>query len=320
MAAGAVRVLVTHHDPGIRRRLRQALLGEPDIELLDADGDGRPGDLAERVRRLQPDILMTDGPGEGPESERLRAALRESQTPARVVLVDGAAPSAPPPVPVDGVLSETATRAEIVRSVRQIQAPSGYLAYLPALFGQDDFLGRFLRIFESVIEPIDRQIDGLEHYFDPDLTPDAFLPWLASWLDVALDDRWPRARQVALIRAAPELHRWRGTRRGLAHHLRLYLDVEPEIEEAAGGLRLGPSTQLGFRTILGESGPRHHFTVTLRVPDPSGLDYAAVAALIDAQKPAHCTYSLVILPRGGQEAAPAAPDPAADQAPPPEEL
>jgi phage tail-like protein len=317
MGANAVRVLLRHQDPDIHRRLRQVLLGEPDIELLDIDHEPRAGDLAERVRVLHPDIIMTDQVGDGEDDRaQLLDVIQASPIPARVVLVNGRRGVTPPStVPIDHVLAETASRAEIIRAIRLVQTPSTYLRYLPAIFSRDDFLGRFLRIFESVLDPLDRQIDGLEHYLDPDLTPDRFLPWLASWLDVVVDDGWPRERQVALIRAAPELHRWRGTARGLREHLRLYLGVVPEIEETAGGLRLGPSTQLGFRTVLGESGPRHHFTVTLRVPDPSAVDYTNVAALIDAQKPAHCTYTLTILPGGSGPVELAAADGSAAEAP-----
>lgn len=299
MAAGALRILINHENPVVRRRLRQALLGEPDIELLDLE-TVHDGDLAARLRGLHPDIILTGSVDVQGENGRLLNLLRSGPTPARVVLVNG---RPRPPVaavdeaiPVDQFLSETASRAEIIRTIRFVQAPSTYLHYLPAIYSQDEFLGRFLRIFESALAPVDRQIDGLDHYLDPDLAPAIFLPWLASWLDVTIDDRWPRERQVALIRAAPELHRWRGTRRGLREHLRLYLGAEPEIEETAGGLRLGPSTQLGFRTTLGESGPRHHFSLTVRVPDPAAVDYTAVCALVEAQKPAHCTYSLTILP------------------------
>jgi phage tail-like protein len=299
MLPSAVRVLVNHRDPAIRRRLRQALLGEPDLEVLDT-GEGPVADLAGQVHALQPDIILTDTLDDGDGGRRVRDVLLSSLTPARVVLVNGhAGLTHPSTTPVDLILPETASQADIVRLVRTIQAPSTYVRYLPAILTRDEFMGRFLRIFESVLAPVDQQIDGLERYLDPDLAPEQFLPWLASWLSVTVDDRWPRPRQVALIRAAPDLHRWRGTRRGLIEHLRLYLDVTPEIEETAGGLRLGPSTQLGLRTVLGESGPRHHFVVTLRVPDPAAIDYTAVAALIDAQKPAHCTYSLVILPATG---------------------
>jgi phage tail-like protein len=317
MVASALRILINHDNPVVNRRLRQALLAEPDIQLLDLDLS--PDDAFEqRVRDPQPDIVLTNSVEEDGQRGRLLDLLRDTSAPPRIVLVNGhAAPGAslqpPPAVPVDQYLLETASQTEILRTIRLVQTPSTYLRYLPAIYSQDEFMGRFLRIFESVVDPVDQQIDGLEHYFDPDLAPARFLPWLASWLEVAIDDRWPRERQVALIRAAPELHRWRGTRRGLREHLRLYLGVEPEIEEAAGGLRLGPSTQLGFRTTLGDSGPRHHFTLTLRVSDPATLDYTAVCALIEAQKPAHCTYSLVILPAAAASATVSEPSGPADE-------
>lgn len=321
MVASPVRILLRHAKPEVRRSLRQALLGEPDILLLDPDDDGLPPvELAERIRLLRPDIILTDGLGSDGEHQRTLTVLREGAAPTRLVLIaDGARPTVPGLVPIDQYLPETASRADILRTVRLVQSPSTYLQHLPAIFSRDDFLGRFLRIFESALGPLDDQVGHLEHYLDPDLAPDRFLPWLASWLDVVVDDRWPRERQVALIRAAPTLHRWRGTRRGLREHLRLTLGVEPEIEEAAGGLRLGPSTQLGFRTVLGESGPRHHFTITLRVPDPRTIDYTAVAALINAQKPAHCTYTLTIVDRTSGPASDAADGTAATPAAPTQE-
>ena len=303
MAAGSVRVLINHQDPAVRRRLRQALMTEPDIELVDFEARPPDDGLPQRVGALHPDIILTEHLGDGADGERRLAALRAVPTPARIVLVNGYATGSLPTGPraqVDQHLEETASRIEILRTVRLAQTPSAYVKYLPSIYTRDEFIGRFLRIFESVLSPVDGQIGSLDSYFDPDLTPDIFLPWLASWLDVTLVDSWTRERKVALLRAAPDLHRWRGTRRGLREHLRLYLDTDPEIEESAGGLRLGPSTQLGFRTTLGDTGARHHFTVTLRVPDPSLLDYTAVSALIEAQKPAHCTYSLVILPRSSQ--------------------
>lgn len=307
MATMALRVLVDHQDAAVRRRLHQSLSGEPDILLLDHQANADQLGLAEQVRRWQPDILLTDGHGDALTNRQLLTVLHASQTPTRVVLLNGAGRlDETAIIPIAHHLSEQANQAEILRGIRQVQSPSRYLDYLPAIFhrndvnGQpvDDFVGRFLRIFESINEPIDRQIDGLAHYLDLDLTNDDFLPWLGSWLSVVVNNRWPRERQVALLRAAPELHRWRGTRRGLREHLRLYLglEIDPEIDETAGGMRLGGTTQLGQGTILGVGGPRHHFTVTLRLSDANEVDQAAIVALIDAQKPAHCTYDLVVLP------------------------
>lgn len=163
------------------------------------------------------------------------------------------------------------------------QKQSSYLAYLPPLYQDDDFLGRFLLIFESILDPLDRTIDGINYYFDPQLVPEPLLPWLASWVDLVLNDKWPVERRRMLIQSAAELYRWRGTRRGLREYLRIYSGVEPVIEEP-GQTRKGS----------GEPLPAHVFRVILDVPDPDGIDPELVEAIIEAQKPAHTGYELEI--------------------------
>ena len=78
---------------------------------------------------------------------------------------------------------------------------STYLDYLPGLYQESEFLGRFLLIFEHILSPIDRTIGNVSHFFDPDLAPAEMLPWLASWLGVVLDVRVPEERRRDLVRA-----------------------------------------------------------------------------------------------------------------------
>src|SRR5262249_7895712 len=144
-------------------------------------------------------------------------------------LVELAAPTEPPSV--DGAAEE--------------QPPSSYLQYLPAPFHDDPFIGRFLRVFESVLSPIEQMVDALPHYFDPNLAPSQLLPWLAAWVGVELDENWPETRQRALVRSIADLYRWRGTRRGLREHLRLYAGHEPLIVESFSGMRVGQDGVLG---------------------------------------------------------------------------
>ncbi|MCC7359489.1 MAG: FHA domain-containing protein [Anaerolineales bacterium] len=159
---------------------------------------------------------------------------------------------------------------------------STYLKFRPALYSADDFLGRFLLIFESILGPIERTVDNLPFYFDAQMTPPEVLPWLASWLGLVLDERWPEARRRELIRAAVELYQWRGTRRGLTEFLRLYTGVTPDIIES------DPRRQ----TVTADEAFR--FVVRLRVPNPASLDRAVIEAIIDSEKPAHAGYTLEI--------------------------
>lgn len=160
---------------------------------------------------------------------------------------------------------------------------SSYMQYLPVCYHQDELMGRFLLIFESILDPLKRTIDQLHAYVDPWLIPESALPWLASWVDLVLNANWPVERRRALISAAADLYRWRGTRRGLRSYLRIYAGVEPDIVEAWQQPVSG-----------GAAPPAHVFTVILAVPNPDQVDRALVEQIIEAEKPAHTSYTLEI--------------------------
>jgi len=173
---------------------------------------------------------------------------------------------------------------------------STYLQYLPGIYRQDPFMGRFLLILESVWGPLERLVDHLPLYTDPSFTPREFMPWLAHWVCVSLDNRWPTDRQRALIGAAVEIYRWRGSRRGLALHIASYSGVEPVIQEHQSGFILGRDSALGWTTRLDPKSSQHDFfTVTVPSPRPESLDEGVIRAIIEEDKPAHTTYALRIV-------------------------
>ena len=171
---------------------------------------------------------------------------------------------------------------------------SSYLEYLPALFRSDEFMGRFLLIFESILKPIENTVDNVALYFDPLMTPETLLPWLASWIDLALDPAWPEEKRRELVKSAAELYRWRGTKRGLVEYLRIYTGTIPEVSEHIEGMRLGSEARLGINTELGSSGGGNHFTVTIALNGNGKIDIDKITAIIEAQKPAHTVYTLHI--------------------------
>jgi phage tail-like protein len=152
---------------------------------------------------------------------------------------------------------------------------SKLLRYLPAIYADHPFLGDFLRIFESIWAPLEAQLDHLDAYFQPYLTPAEFLPWLGTWVDLVLDENWPEARRRALIAAAADLYRRRGTAGALRDYLTIYMGAQPEIVES------GPEQPF-------------HFSVTFRVPDPNAIDQDRVRRIIEEEKPAHTTYTLTL--------------------------
>jgi len=162
-------------------------------------------------------------------------------------------------------------------------------------------MGQFLLIFESILKPIENSIGNLALYFDPLMTSESLLPWLATWVDLALDTTWPEKRRRELVKSATELYRWRGTKRGLSEYLRIYTGSMPEISEYIPGMRLDQETELGINTRLGSSGTGHHFTVTLELDESSEVDVNTVKAIIETQKPAHTVYTLQIRRNGRRQ-------------------
>jgi phage tail-like protein len=169
---------------------------------------------------------------------------------------------------------------------------SSYLEYLPGIFQDDEFMGQFLLIFESIMKPIENTVSNLPFYLDPMVVPEPLLDWLAYWLDLVLDQTWPLERRRELVKSAAELYRWQGTKRGLSEYLRIYTGNVPEIIEYIPGMRLDPETQLGINTVLGSSGEGNHFIVSLAVDDENNIDINVVRSIIEAQKPAHTVYTL----------------------------
>lgn len=181
---------------------------------------------------------------------------------------------------------------------------SSYLQYLPAPFQRDAFMARFLLIFESILGPIERTIDNVPYYLDPRMAPETLLPWLASWVGLELDENWPLAQQRQLVLWAATLHRWRGTRRALREHLRLYTGHAPLIVENFDGMRLGQDAVFGLNSRIGTpAAPQHWITVTVLSEHPDELDEGILRSIIELEKPAHVGYTLLMhrLETGGQQ-------------------
>jgi phage tail-like protein len=107
---------------------------------------------------------------------------------------------------------------------------------LPALYADDDFAQRFTAGLDTVLAPVFATLDNLPAYLDPRVAPVDFLVWLASWVGAEDDPQWPEElRREAVVRAV-ELHRWRGTRRGLVEALALALGVRAEVTGDGGAV------------------------------------------------------------------------------------
>jgi P2-related tail formation protein len=198
------------------------------------------------------------------------------------------------------------------------QRVSTYLQYLPAIFWQGTFLGRFLLAFESVLSGgvagpdgealplgLEELLGKVHVFFDPDpgKAPKEFLPWLAQWAAASLRDDWTEPTWRAFLGQVVPLYKKRGTRAGIEQVLRICIgdvDVSEIDRQDVYGYPIAflvgdpPQHWPGFDDTV----RAHHFQVVLRVAerDPARLARTARQAMeiIDREKPAHTTYSLRI--------------------------
>jgi phage tail-like protein len=150
---------------------------------------------------------------------------------------------------------------------------STWMQYLPAIYADDEFLGRYLLIFESILSPITWMIDNFDLYLTPDIAPQEWLQWMSSWFDMLLLPELPIDRQREIMRQMGWLFMRRGTRAGLQRLLELYFGVTPEILE--NGVC--------------------HFVVRLPLSEStSNLGGEVAERLINSQRPAFASYTLEI--------------------------
>ena len=149
---------------------------------------------------------------------------------------------------------------------------SRYLEYLPGIY-QTDFMARFLAIFESIMSPVEWNVDNFDLYLNPNTTPTGFLPWLANWFSISFDPSWDEQQQRTLLTEAHEIFARRGTRWALSRVLEIYTGVEPEIID-----------------LQKDEDP---FTFTVKLPlAKQDVDRSLIERIIDANKPSHTNYKL----------------------------
>lgn len=146
--------------------------------------------------------------------------------------------------------------------------------YLPGIY-QNDFMERFLGLFESILLPIEWNIDNFDIFLDVDTSPIGFLSWLASWYGLTFDSTWTEAQQRQFLKEAVLLYARRGTRWSLTRMLEIYTGNKPEIVDQ------------------GETIKPFHFEVIFKYGIGTAQK-ALVESLIDSNKPAQSFYILKI--------------------------
>jgi phage tail-like protein len=166
---------------------------------------------------------------------------------------------------------------------------------LPAIYQRSvkpgNPLSAILEVMETMHAPAEAVLDQLAVIFDPHRAPDAFVPYLTSWVDLEVLLDVPRSAETSLapslstgvgrlrelVASAMTLSHWRGTRKGLS----LFL-------ETATGMK-GFVVDEHARDASGKEKPFH-----LRISAPRELasHRTLIRRIIELEKPAYVTYEL----------------------------
>lgn len=150
---------------------------------------------------------------------------------------------------------------------------SNWMQYLPEVFGDFEFVGRYLLIFESLLAPVIWTIDNFDMYLSPEVAPGEWIEWMSSWFDLLILPELPSENQRRIMEQLGWLFLRRGTPSGLERLLELYFNVAPEIIEHGNC----------------------HFTVRLALSDsPGDLGREVADRLINSQRPAFASYTLEV--------------------------
>jgi phage tail-like protein len=159
---------------------------------------------------------------------------------------------------------------------------------LPAVFHGDELAQRLTAALDEVLAPVVSTLDNLDAYVDPDLTPDDFLPWLAGWLGLELDQRWSSAQARAVVAHAVGLFGRRGTLRGLEQIVALRTGGRVSVRDSGG---VSWSRTPGA-ALPGDPVPSVSVTVT-GVPD-GPPEVVRIRRIVAAEVPAHVPFTVQV--------------------------
>jgi phage tail-like protein len=171
--------------------------------------------------------------------------------------------------------------------------PSGYLKYLPAIYWSDPFMGRFLRIFEDILSPLQATVNRRSEQFDPSLAPPLMLQLLSTWVGADEFGEFPETQMRRIIKNAVLLHRLRGTKQGLKLALEVVTNKRAYITEYSPGLVLGEDAILGLNTSL-QTGQPLQVHVVFDCPE-SEVSIGLVHDIIRRYKPAGTVYTVAFV-------------------------
>ncbi len=187
-----------------------------------------------------------------------------------------------------------------IHSIKIEYPIQSFLRYLPEIYQSDEesrkFLEGYLGIFQSLYMDLEKTIDSISSYFDPDIADREFLNWLAKWVKIENSYIWKEDKLRYLLKNITRFYEKIGTVKGISDIIELYSDEKPYIIEYHHLKKyINYNEQYNILSNLYSDNP-YEFTVILSEKGvPSEKEYKELYKLINEFKPAHTEVKLVIL-------------------------
>jgi phage tail-like protein len=153
---------------------------------------------------------------------------------------------------------------------------------LPLAMLEDDFLVRFLGIFQGLADGYMLQVDNIEHVVDTTVAPDRMVRALGAWIGVPpIDPSLPEEVQRRIVREHGQMLQWRGTAMGLRHLLEMITDAPAEITDTGGVFPEGEAPE----------NPAH---VRIRVESSGWTTEDDLLDLVRSELPASVSFELSV--------------------------
>lgn len=186
-----------------------------------------------------------------------------------------------------------------ILNIKLFAQTKSFLSYLPAIYqseADNDFLKRFLGMFETVYQDMDARIRDVSRQMDVRTAEPEFLNWMAKWAGISQVHLWPREKLRALLLGIVSKNLIRGTRAYMETVIGTFTGERPFFVEY-GQIEQFRGDPLAYQKLLRQYA-HDPYMVNILVKEqtvPTRQEQTALMRVIEEIKPAHMEVRLILL-------------------------
>lgn len=174
-----------------------------------------------------------------------------------------------------------------------------FLRYLPEIYQaepENDFLKRYLSLFEAVYQDMDSKIRTAARQLDPRSADREFLIWIARWMGISDVQLWPEEKLRILLNGIVRKNLIRGTKAYMEYMIQVFTG-EPPLFVEYGEIEQYKEQPETYRKLIRyyAHGPYEVNILVREQAAASMQEQKALKKIIENMKPAHMEVHLVFL-------------------------